>query len=134
MAITWNDESRAKVVSAYNTAMGSFDTDEEKASASVEVTKQLADEFDATPNGVRMILNKAGVYIKAATKVTKASDSKEGGSTKRVNKAEAIQALKNLIAAQDADLVDDAILDKLTGKAAAYFAGVISQITPTEEV
>ena len=70
-----------------------------------------------------MILNKAEVYIKktAAPK----SASKEGG-TKRVNKAEAIATLKELIiSAAGEEAIQDDILDKMTGKAAMYFAGIL---------
>ena len=31
---------------------------------SMEVVKEIAEELDESPNGVRMILTKAGVYVK----------------------------------------------------------------------
>ena len=32
----------------------------------MEIVKDIADEFEESPNGVRMILTKAGVYVKKA--------------------------------------------------------------------
>lgn len=126
--MAWNDEKKALVIEEYQRIMEEeFDTDEQRASVTVEVVKQLADQFGETANGVRMVLQKANVYIKAAAARTTSKSSGEGA--KRVNKAEAIQSLKNSISAIDPALVDDDILDKLTGKAAAYLVGVITAAT-----
>ena len=86
----------------------------------------IAEEFEESPNGVRMVLTKAGVYVKKAP-ATKAASS--GGSTGggRVSKAAAIEALT--VALTDAGQeVDEEIVSKLTGKAAMYFAGVIAAV------
>ena len=126
--MAWNDEKKAAVIEEYKRIMAEdFDTDEQRAGVTVEVVKQLADQFGETANGVRMVLQKADVYIKAANTRTTSKSSGEGA--KRVNKAEAIQSLKNSISAVDPALVDDDILDKLTGKAAAYLVGVITAAT-----
>lgn len=126
--MAWTDEKKSDVVSEYTRIMAEdFDTDEQRASVSVEIVKQLAEQFGETPNGVRMVLQKAEVYIKSSKARTATKSSGEGA--KRVNKAEAIQSLKNSISAIDPSLVDDDILDKLTGKAAAYLVGVITTVT-----
>jgi len=122
--MAWTDEKRALVISEYSDTMANeYDNDIDRAAASVEIVKELAETHAETVNGVRMILNKAEVYIKktAAPK----SASKEGG-TKRVNKAEAIATLKELIiSAAGEEAIQDDILDKMTGKAAMYFAGIL---------
>jgi|TARA_R110000744_G_scaffold105159_2_gene201112 hypothetical protein len=122
--MAWTDEKRALVISEYSDTMANeYDNDIDRAAASVEIVKELAETHEETVNGVRMILNKAEVYIKktAAPK----SASKEGG-TKRVNKAEAIATLKELIiSAAGEEAIQDDILDKMTGKAAMYFAGIL---------
>jgi hypothetical protein len=94
----------------------------------MEIVKEIADEHDESPNGVRMILTKAGVYVKktpaASSGATKAAT---GGST-RVSKAGAQEAL--IAALSDAGQeVDEEIVSKLTGKAAQYFAAVIAAVT-----
>lgn len=121
--MAWTDEKRALVISEYKDIMANeYDSDETRAAASVEVVKELAETHGETSNGVRMILSKDGCYIKKAT-VTKTT-TKEG-TTKRINKAEAIQTLKDLISGIDPALVDNEILDKLTGKAANYFSSIL---------
>lgn len=126
--MAWTDEKKEEVVAKYVEIMETqFDTDEQRSSSSMEVVKQLADEYGETPNGTRAILSRAGVYIKKAAAPKAASAGTGGG--KRINKAEAIQALSNSIAAIDPALVNSEILDKLTGKAAAYFVEVITAAT-----
>ena len=98
---------------------------------SAEIVKDIAEGIEKTPNGVRMILSKADVYVKK-TAATAASAS--GGEAKgtRVSKAEAIGNLKAVIEATGQD-PDMAILDKLTGKAAMYFVEVFKNASATEE-
>ncbi len=115
----WTDELKAQVVEAY----------EEKNPTpenTMEIVKEVALNFDKTPNGVRMILTKADVYIKKVQSSAKSSGTATGKST-RVNKAEAITALKTKIKAAGQD-VDDDICDRLTGKAAVYILGVIEAV------
>lgn len=131
--MAWTDEKKELVVAQYVEIMeNQFDTDEQRASASMEVVTQLAEEHGETPNGTRMILSRAGVYIKKAPTAKSSTPSAGSGGGKRINKAEAIQALRNSIAAIDPALVQDEILDKLTGKAAAYFVEVITATTASE--
>ena len=61
----WTDESKAQAVSMYEEADPTPET-------SMEIVKDIAEELDESPNGVRMILTKAGVYVKK-TPATKSS-------------------------------------------------------------
>lgn len=111
----WTDELKAEVVKEYENR-------EPTPENSMNIVMELAEEYDKTPNGVRQILSKAGVYVK---KTPSASTTKKssGGGTPRVSKAEQIQALKDVITEAGGE-VEDEILDKLTGKAAAYLVSV----------
>ena len=93
----------------------------------VEIVKELAEEFEESPNGVRMILTKAGVYVKktAGNGTAKAAT---GGT--RVSKAAAQEALIAAIEAFGAK-VDEELIGRLTGKAAQYFADILKG--PKEE-
>ena len=114
--MAWTDESKAQAVELYTEATATPET-------SMEVVKEIADELSESPNGVRMILTRAGVYVKKAT--TKSSSNSTGGG--RVSKADAQNTLRDAI--QDAGQeVDMSIIDKLTGKAAVYITGIINAI------
>ena len=115
--MAWDDDKKAEAVSMYEEANPTPET-------SMEIVKDIAEELDESPNGVRMILTKAGVYIKK-TPVSNGNGGSSGGG--RVSKA-AMQ--EELIAAiTDAgQTVDTDIIDKLSGKAAQYLAGVIRSI------
>lgn len=128
--MAWTDQKRAEVIAEYTQIMTEqFTDDTERAANSIEVVKQLATKHGESANGVRMILQKAEVYIKkeatTSTRAVKTGETGEAGA-KRINKVEAIQDLKNAISAIDPQLLDDDILDKLTGKAAAYFASLLT--------
>ena len=115
----WTEQQKAQAVEQYTSSNPTPET-------STEIIKQIADEMEQSPNGVRMVLIQAGVYVKkdqTSTETAKKSTSGEG--TKRVSKESSIAALKAAIKAKGA-AVDDEILDKLTGKAAVYLTGVIS--------
>ena len=115
----WTDELRAQVIEEYKNAKPTPEN-------SIEIVKEIAEGLDGgTVNGVRAILSKAGVYIKKAP-AAKANGDKP--ASKRVNKQEAIDTLKEAIAAANGT-VEDEIIDKLTGKAALYFTGVVEQLT-----
>lgn len=114
----WTDELKAKVISEYVASNPTPET-------SGDIVKQIAEEFDATPNGVRMILTKAGVYIKKAA-ATSAKGSSEG--TKRVSKQDALDSLTTKIEALGLE-VDDTIVSKLTGKAAIYITELLNKAT-----
>ena len=116
-SMAWDDEKKEAVVEAYKEAAPTPET-------SIEIVKEIAAEYEESPNGVRMILTKAGVYIR---KTAAAGTSSNGIAAPRVSKAD---AQDELIAALTSagQSVDEDIVSKLTGKAAKYFAGVISSV------
>jgi len=116
--MAWTDESKAQAVEMYTEAEPTPET-------SMEIVKDIAEELGESPNGVRMILTKAGVYVKKAP-ATSSSKSSTGGGT-RVSKADAAQSLKDALSDAGQN-IDDDIIDKLTGKASVYFTGVINAI------
>ena len=116
--MAWDDDKKAQAVAMYEEAEPTPET-------SMEIVKDIAEELDESPNGVRMILTKAGVYVKK-TPAAKSSGGTTGGST-RVSKAAAQEALT--AALSDAgQSVDEEIISKLTGKAAQYFTSIITTI------
>lgn len=120
----WTDELKAEVVEAY---VAKNPTPEN----SMEIVKELAEQFDKTANGIRMILSKEEVYVKKTPAAAEKKEAKSGGST-RVSKADAIKALSDSISANGAE-VDEEILSKLTGKAAMYLKGVIDAVAGGNE-
>jgi hypothetical protein len=118
--MAWDDEKKAAVIEQYEAANPTPEN-------SMEIVAELADEFEESPNGVRMILTKAGVYVKKAPASGGSKPASSGGSGGRVSKAAAIESLSAAISDAGQE-VDQEILDKLTGKAAVYFTGVISAI------
>ena len=115
--VAWTDEAKAQAVEMYT-------AEEPTPENSMEIVKMVADELGESPNGVRMILTKAGVYVKK-TPAVRASSGNGGGG--RVSIADAQQSLKDAISDAGAE-ADEAIIGKLTGKAAKYFAELIEQI------
>jgi hypothetical protein len=117
--MAWTDEDKQKVIAAYKAANPTPEN-------STEIIKDIAEEMDQSPNGIRMILVQAGVYVKKdATKPADKKGSGEGG--KRVSKESQIAALKAEIENIGAE-VNDEVLDKLTGKAAAYLVTVLKHV------
>lgn len=120
--MAWTDEQKTQAIAAYKAG-------EPTPENSTELIKQIADEMELSANGVRMVLVQAGVYVKkeAATGATTKGKTPTGTGDKapRVSKEDQIAALKAAIEEKGAE-VDDDILSKLTGKAAAYFLKVIS--------
>ena len=123
--MAWTDEKKAEVIEAYESANPTPET-------SMEIVKDIADEYEESPNGVRMILSKAGVYVKK----TPAASSNGGGSSStggtRISKVAAQESLVAALTDIGAE-VDSDIVEKLTGKAAQYFAGVISGVAETAQ-
>ena len=120
---TWTEELKEKVKSMYLEA-------EPTAETSIEIIKDIAEENDLSPNGVRQVLIQAGIYIKkdtAAEKTKAKTSSKDSGEgTKRVSKESQLDALRSAITDVGAT-VDEEIISKLTGKAATYFVSVLSK-------
>ena len=112
--MAWTDESKAQAVEMYTEAEPTPET-------SMEIVKDIADEVGESPNGVRMILSKAGVYVKKEASSNKSTTGSSGG---RVSKQAAQDALSAAIIARG-HAVDEDIISKLTGKAAQYFTGLL---------
>ena len=108
--VAWDDDKKAQAVSMYEDMEPTPET-------SMEIVKGIADELDESPNGVRMILTKAGVYVKK----TPAAKSSSG------TKAAAAEALIAVLGDAGQD-VDEEIISKLTGKASQYFTAIITKI------
>lgn len=115
--MAWTDEAKAQAVEMY--------TDEEPTPEnSMEIVKMIAEELGESPNGVRMILTKAGVYVRK-TPATRSSGGSTGGG--RVNVAAAQEELTSAISDMGQE-PDAAIIGKLTGKAAKYFADLLNKL------
>jgi len=114
--MAWDDDKKAQAISMYEEAEPTPET-------SMEIVKELAEELDESPNGVRMILTKAGVYVKKAP--ASGGSSNGGTGNKRVSKADCQAELTAAItdAGQEAD---EDIISKLSGKAAKYLADVVN--------
>jgi len=129
--MAWSQDKKDAVIKEYTETMEKeYDTDESRAANSMEVVEELAEKHGEAVNGTRAILSRAGVYIKKSA-VVSATKTAAAGTSKRVNKAEAIQALKDVIVMlsnNDETVLDNEILDKLTGKAAMYFTGVLQPL------
>lgn len=120
--VAWTEEQRKEAVEKYLEAEPTPET-------STEIVKQIAEEMEQSPNGVRMILVKEGVYVKQTPPEAGAKSSKSSSSTggSRVGKAAAQEALSKALVDAGVD-VDDDIVSKLTGKAAVYFTDVITKL------
>jgi len=119
--MAWDDDKRAAAVEAYEKANPTPEN-------SMEIVKQIADDMGESANGVRMVLTKAGVYIKKSegTSSSSASTAKAATGT-RVSKAGAQEAIMSALrdAGQE---IDEDVVSKLTGKAAMYFANIITKL------
>lgn len=119
--VAWDDDKKQKAINMYTAAKPT-------AENSMEIVKEIADELNESPNGVRMILTKAEVYVKKAAasgSASKTSTSKKEGGT-RVGKEAAQARLTAALVDRGAD-VNEEIISKLTGKAALYFAEVLEK-------
>ena len=116
--MAWDDDKKAQAVSMYEDQGPTPET-------SMEIVKAIAEELEESPNGVRMILTKAGVYVK---KTPATGSTKTSSSAGRVSKAAAQEALRAAITDAGQE-VDEDVISKLTGKAAQYFTTVIGNVT-----
>ena len=113
----WEEEKKQQAIEMYT---GEDPTPE----YSMEVVKSISTELGESPNGVRNILVRAGVYVKK-TPATRSSSSKTNGG--RVSVADAQATLANAIRDTGSE-PDEAIITKLTGNAANYFAEIINKV------
>tara|TARA_B100000029_G_C17561198_1_gene953442 strand:- start:18 stop:485 length:468 start_codon:yes stop_codon:yes gene_type:complete len=114
--VAWTDEAKAQAVEMYT-------AEEPTPENSMEIVKNIAEQLNESPNGVRMILTRAGVYVKKSP-VASSNGSSGGG---RVSVAGAQAELTSAISDMG-EQPDEAIISKLTGKAAQYFAGLIQKL------
>lgn len=118
--MAWDDDKKAQAISMYEER-------EPTPENSMDIVSEIAEELGESPNGVRMILSKAGVYVKkepaAGGSGTKSKTTKAAST--RVSKEDAQAQLIAAIEAAGKE-VDSDIISKLTGKAAVYFAGLFA--------
>lgn len=124
MAITWTDSLREQVINEYKELKPTPEN-------SAELVKGLADQHGATVNGIRMILIKAEVYV-AVKKATSGATASTSDKPKKKTKAESLADLTKVLTDNDIE-ADDAIISKLTGKAADYFAEAFKSLTTEDE-
>ena len=116
--MAWTDKQKAKAIATYKEGNPTPDN-------STELVKQIAEDMEQSPNGVRRVLVDAGVYVKKTVEDAKTkATTGDGAKAPRVSKESSIADLKAAIEAKGAE-ADDDILSKLTGKAAVYFLKVL---------
>lgn len=119
----WTPELKEQVIKMYKDA-------EPTAETSTEIIKDIAEELEQSPNGVRQVLILAGEYVKkepgTTAKASGGTKASTGEGSKRVSKESQIDLLKDAIKAAGHE-VDEDIVSKLTGKAATYFAKVLAK-------
>lgn len=124
--MAWTDEKRAAVIEEYTSSNPT-------SKNTIELITSIAENHGETVNGVRIILQRANVYVKKEADDKKPATAPKEGAVAKVSKADSIAAL--VAAINDTGyIVDDEIISKLTGKQAVYFCAVIKAAsTPTEE-
>jgi len=115
--MSWKDEKKQEAVDMYV-------AEEPTPENSMEIVKDIAEQLEESPNGVRMILTKAGVYVRK-TPAARSSGGSSGGG--RVSVADAQSSLTSALSDAGQD-IDEAIISKLTGKAAVYFTTVVNNL------
>lgn len=116
--MAWTEDQKAEAIQMYKDGNPTPEN-------STELIKDIADKMEQSPNGVRMVLVQAQVYVKKEAASGSSGKSEKAEGTKRVSKESQIAALTAAIEAKGAR-VDEEILSKLTGKAAAYFTEVLA--------
>ena len=115
--MSWTDEKKQEAVDMYV-------SEEPTPENSMEIVKDIAEQLEESPNGVRMILTKAGVYVRK-TPARSSSNGSSGGGRVSVAGAQADLTSALTDAGQE---VDAAIISRLTGKAAVYFTGIVNNL------
>lgn len=117
--MAWDDDKRAKAVELYEEREPTPDN-------SSEIVAEIAEELEESPNGVRMILTKAGVYVKKTPAAGGGGGATKSSGGTRVSKADQQAALTSAIEAVGLE-ADEGIITKLSGKAAQYLADVVNK-------
>ena len=115
--MSWTDEKKQEAIDMYVAEQATPEN-------SMEIVKDIAEQLGESPNGVRMILTKAEVYVRKIPKRSSSSGSTGGG---RVSVAGAQSDLTDALTDAGQE-VDAAIISKLTGKAAVYFTGIVNNL------
>lgn len=117
----WTDELKSTIIKEYTAA-------DPTPENSTEIIASLAEEYEKSPNGIRMILSKAGVYVKKAPPAagSKASSGAAGGG-RGGSKAANHARLKEVLGSLSVSVPDD-VIEKLTGKAASAFADALEPL------
>lgn len=116
--MAWTDERKQEAIKLYQEQNPTEEN-------TIECVRAVADILGESVNGVRTILSKAGVYIKKTT--GKATSEAKASSGTRVLKETALASLREAIESLGKE-VDNTIVDKLTGKAAAYFTSILTSV------
>lgn len=127
--MAWTDEQREEAKELYENANPTAET-------STEIVKDIAETIGQTANGTRMILIKAGVYIKASGSKTPAKTAgSTGDKPKRMSKAESASALVAALNAQAIELEAEelAAIDRATGKMTALIKKWVDTMAGDEE-
>lgn len=115
--MAWEDADKERAIEMYESRNPTPEN-------SMEIVNEIAEEMGQSVNGVRMILSKAGVYVKKEAAAGGSKTPKKEGASTRVSKEDAHARLTAAIEAAGGS-VDTEIVSKLTGKAAIYLAGVL---------
>lgn len=116
--MAWTEAQKQEAIEAYKAGNPTPEN-------STELIKEIAENMEQSANGVRMVLVQAQVYVKKEAAAGSSTKGEKAEGTKRVSKESQIAALTAAIEAKGAK-VDEEILSKLTGKAAAYFTEVLA--------
>lgn len=119
----YTDEMRADILKKYLAANPTPEN-------STEIVKEIAEEYEVTPNGIRAILQKTGKYVKKAEAV-KAKAPGDKPASGKGSKTVAMTELKTVIEANGLNY-DAEIIGKLTGKAAVYFTEILKELANKE--
>jgi len=118
--MAWTDESKQEAIDMYQESDPTPET-------SMEIVKEIAEHLGESPNGVRMILTKAGVYVRKTPAARSSSGGSSTGGGGRVSVSDAQDKLTSVLSDAGQE-VDSAIISKLTGKAAVYFANIVEAL------
>lgn len=119
MATKWDDEEFKNLIKE------AYLSSEPTAKTSPEILKDLGMEYEVSPNSIRTFLTKEGVYVSAKKEPSETETDTKATGTKRIPKEVSLKKLRDLIASKNKE-VDEAIVGKMTGKAAEYFIDILS--------
>ncbi len=131
MSFTWNEENTAEVEAVYTATLDELheaNEGTERADHSRAALAAAASAVGTSEASARIKLNKLEVYLKVTPPKT-AAKAKGEGATKRVSKADAQAELISAFADAGVTDLDEEIIGKLTGKAAAHLAEKVRAVS-----